>query len=239
MLAASRRTRVLVLSADPDTEGIQRALQAGAAGYLHKTRGVSALTRAIERVQRGEVVIDVPKPSVPRDRTRPSDARRLAAFLTPRERECLVLLVEGLDTGGIATKLGVSPATVRTHVQSVLMKLGVHSRLEAASYAVRYGLLDEAARFPSGRTGLAARLRRRMTRAAASAPPAARAASTTPSATCLATSGRGRAEAVGVGDQPAPVEQGQPEAQPAGPRRDGRGHPGGMRPAAGGREVGA
>ena len=191
MLAASRRTRVLVLSADPDTKGIQRALQAGAARYLHKTRGVSALTRAIERVQRGEVVIDVPKPSVPRDRARPSDARRLAAFLTPRERECLVLLVEGLDTGGIAAKLGVSPATVRTHVQSVLMKLGVHSRLEAASYAVRYGLLDEAARFPSGRAGLIARLRRRMTRAAASAPPAARAASTIPSATCLATSAGG------------------------------------------------
>jgi len=191
MLEASRRTRVLVLSADPDTEGIQRALRAGAAGYLHKTRGVSALTRAIERVQRGEVVIDVPKPAVPRERTRPSDARRLAAFLTPRERECLALLVEGLDTGGIAAKLGVSPATVRTHVQSVLIKLGLHSRLEAASYAVRYGLLDEAARFPSGRAGLAARLRRRMARAAASAAAATSPASTTPSATCLATSAGG------------------------------------------------
>jgi two-component system, NarL family, nitrate/nitrite response regulator NarL len=151
MLAASRHTRVLVLSADPDTEGIQQALQAGAAGYLHKTRGVSALTRAIERVLRGEVVIDVPKAAVPRERTRPGDVRRLVAFLTPRERECLGLLVEGLDTGGIAAKLGVSPATVRTHVQSVLMKLGVHSRLEAASFAVRHGLLEEAARFPSGR----------------------------------------------------------------------------------------
>ena len=187
MLEASRQTRVLVLSADPDTGGIQRALRAGAAGYLHKTRGVSALTRAIERVQRGEVVIDVPKPAVPRERTRPSDARRLARFLTPREWECLTLLVEGLDTSGIATKLGVSPATVRTHVQSVLMKLGVHSRLEAASFAVRYGLLDEAARFPSGRAGLTARLRRRMARAAASTAAAASPASTTASATRLAT----------------------------------------------------
>ncbi|HEX3390506.1 MAG TPA: response regulator transcription factor, partial [Streptosporangiaceae bacterium] len=60
MLAASTRTKVLVLSADPDTEGIRQALHAGASGYLHKTRGVSALTRAIERVQRGEVVVDVP-----------------------------------------------------------------------------------------------------------------------------------------------------------------------------------
>jgi two-component system, NarL family, nitrate/nitrite response regulator NarL len=154
MLAVSPRTRVLVLSADPDTEGIQAALQAGAAGYLHKTRGVSALTRAIERVQRGEVVVDVPKPAAPREPGRPADARRLAAaFLTTRERECLGLLIEGLDTAGIATKLGVSPATVRTHVQSVLIKLGVHSRLEAASLAVRYGLLDEESRVPPGRAG--------------------------------------------------------------------------------------
>ena len=62
MLAASGRTKILVLSADPDTEGIRQALQAGASGYLHKTRGVAALTRAIDRVQRGEVVVDVPKP---------------------------------------------------------------------------------------------------------------------------------------------------------------------------------
>jgi two-component system nitrate/nitrite response regulator NarL len=86
----------------------------------------------------------MPKPRPARDRARSDDARRLAAFLTGRERECLNLLVEGLDTSSIATKLGVSAATVRTHVQSVLTKLGVHSRLEAASYAVRYGLLDEA-----------------------------------------------------------------------------------------------
>jgi two-component system nitrate/nitrite response regulator NarL len=51
--------------------------------------------------------------------------------------------VEGLDTAAIARKLSVSRTTVRTHVQAVLTKLGVHSRLEAASFAVRYRLLDE------------------------------------------------------------------------------------------------
>jgi two-component system, NarL family, nitrate/nitrite response regulator NarL len=160
MLAASGRTKILVLSADPDTEGIREALQAGASGYLHKTRGVSALTRAIDRVQRGEVVVDVPQPRPAREQAPPDDAHRLAAFLTARERECLHLLVEGLDTSGIAAKLGVSAATVRTHVQSVLTKLGVHSRLEAASYAVRYGLLDEASSlFPRERAGLMGRPR--------------------------------------------------------------------------------
>jgi two-component system, NarL family, nitrate/nitrite response regulator NarL len=143
MLAVSSQTKVLVLSADPDTEGVRQALNVGAAGYLHKTRGVTALTEAIERVLRGEVVVDVPKGIRKRALPHQDDAHRLAGYLTPRERECLVLLVAGLDTAAIARKLGVSPATVRTHIQSLLTKLGVHSRLEAASFAVRYRLLDE------------------------------------------------------------------------------------------------
>lgn len=155
MIAVSKRTKILVLSADPDTEGVRQALHAGAAGYLHKTRGVSALTGAIERVLRGEVVVDVPKGIRKRQLPQQDDAQRLAGYLTPRERECLTLLVAGLDTAAIARKLGVSPATVRTHVQSLLTKLGVHSRLEAASFAVRYRLLDEgAARSPLRRSGL-------------------------------------------------------------------------------------
>ncbi len=146
MIESSPDTKVLVLSADPDTEGILAALNAGASGYLHKTRGVTALTAAITRVLRGEVVVDVPRGGG--GRPRPAghdDALRLASHLTDRERECLALLVEGLDTAAMARKLSVSRTTVRTHVQSVLTKLGVHSRLEAASYAVRYRLLADRA----------------------------------------------------------------------------------------------
>jgi two-component system nitrate/nitrite response regulator NarL len=145
MISASPGTKVLVLSADPDTEGILTALRAGASGYLHKTRGVTALTAAITRVLRGEVVVDVPKAPSRRQPRAADDAQRLASFLTGRERQCLALLVEGLDTTAMARKLGVSRATVRTHVQSLLTKLGVHSRLEAASFAVRYRLLEERA----------------------------------------------------------------------------------------------
>ena len=68
---------------------------------------------------------------------------RLAGYLTTRERQCLRLLVDGLDTAQMAVRLDVSPATVRTHVQSMLTKLGAHSRLEAASLAVRYRLLED------------------------------------------------------------------------------------------------
>ena len=150
MTAATPETKVLVLSADPDNAGILRALNAGAAGYLHKTRGVTALTAAITRVLRGEVVIDVPKAPGSRRPPQQDAARRMAAFLPGRERQCLALLVEGLDTTGIAARLGVSRATVRTHVQSLLTKLGVHSRLEAASFAVRYRLLEDGPRRAHG-----------------------------------------------------------------------------------------
>jgi two-component system nitrate/nitrite response regulator NarL len=69
--------------------------------------------------------------------------RDLAATLTKRERECLALLVEGVGTGEMASVLAVSELTVRSHIQRLLQKLGAHSRLEAASLAVRHGLLAE------------------------------------------------------------------------------------------------
>ncbi len=241
MLAASSRTKVLVLSADPDTVGIRHALNAGASGYLHKTRGVSALTRAIDRVLRGEVVVDVPKPAPVRLPGRQDHAHRLAGFLTARERECLQLLVEGLDTAGIAIKLGVSPATVRTHVQSLMTKLGVHSRLEAASYAVRYHLLDDqVGRFRSTGTGLtlvsprpAPPHRPRSHRQAGRAQGGQQDPVRDPPGHVR----RGHGEAVRVRGQRALREQGQAEAQPAGARRHGRRRPAGLRPVRAGREV--
>jgi two-component system, NarL family, nitrate/nitrite response regulator NarL len=147
LAAASARTKVLILSADGDSDAILQAMRAGAAGFVHKTRGVSVLRRTIERVLRGEVVVEAPAGGcVQPHLTRQRDALRLAAYLTSREWQCLKLLVEGQDTAGIVAALGVSAATVRTHVQSLLNKLGVHSRLEAAAFAVQHGLLDDTVR---------------------------------------------------------------------------------------------
>jgi two-component system, NarL family, nitrate/nitrite response regulator NarL len=140
---ACPRAKVVVLSADGDNAAVMRAMRAGASGYVHKTRGVSVLQRSIERVLRGEVVIEVPAAaSIQPQLARQHDMRRLAGYLTARERQCLELLVEGQDTAAMVGSLGVSAATVRTHVQALLTKLGVHSRLEAAALAVQYGLLD-------------------------------------------------------------------------------------------------
>lgn len=141
--AASDRTSVLVLSPRPDTEAVARALDAGASGYLHQSRGVGELVGALERVLRGEIVVDVPEAQPPvRRSTQPNQALRLAGHLTSRERECLLMLVEGLDTAAMMARLCVSRTTVRTHLQAVLTKLGVHSRLEAVSFAVRHRLPD-------------------------------------------------------------------------------------------------
>lgn len=146
VVAASPGTRVLLLTADRDPAVARRALASGASGYLSKTAGVTSLVAAIGRIVRGEVVVDAaPEPPVPPRSSEHAEALRLAAYLTARERECLALVVDGLGTGAIAEHLGVSTTTVRTHVQSVLTKLGVHSRLEAASFAVRHSILRDPA----------------------------------------------------------------------------------------------
>jgi two-component system, NarL family, nitrate/nitrite response regulator NarL len=142
VLAACDGTSVIVLGAGQGDDAVGRALDAGASGYVHQSRGVGALVSALDRVLGGEIVVDVPDARPSRRPAEPSQALRLAAQLTSRERECLMMLVEGLDTATMVDLLGVSRTTLRTHLQSVLTKLGVHSRLEAASFAVRHRLPD-------------------------------------------------------------------------------------------------
>lgn len=138
---ASPRTRTLVLTADRDPDGMLRALAAGAVGYVHKTRGLAVLVASLRRAVQGEVVVDLPTAPASRNPAA-AEVSRLAGYLTVRERQCLALLVEGLGTAAMAARLTVSTTTVRSHVQALLTKLGVHSRLEAASLAVRHSLVD-------------------------------------------------------------------------------------------------
>lgn len=77
-----------------------------------------------------------------RPRRDASDRSWLAAFLTPRERQVLTALVCGHDTVKLARSMGISPTTARCHIQSVLNKLGAHSRLEAVTVAVREGMVS-------------------------------------------------------------------------------------------------
>ena len=81
------------------------------------------------------------RPTIPRPATAPA-ADPLYDTLTPREREVLLLLAHALGTEEMAEQLSISPATTRNHVQSILSKLKVHSRLEAVAYAYQQGLID-------------------------------------------------------------------------------------------------
>ncbi len=137
---------VVVLTGNESPGLLNQALAAGATGYIHKTRSIAVVLGVLERVWDGEIVIEA---SFLRQRDEPDPPRleveRLVHYLTPREWECLGYVAAGYATEGIAAHLGVSRTTVRSHVQSVLVKLGVHSRLEAAALVSRYGLAEHHA----------------------------------------------------------------------------------------------
>jgi two-component system nitrate/nitrite response regulator NarL len=136
-------TQVVVLSALEDPRAVREALQVGFHGYIIKNTPISRFVEAVEAVLSGEVV--VPRMLAPRVAGMRSSEEEAVALLvgqlTPRELEVLELLVEGANGQSIARSLGISPNTVRTHVQNVLTKLQVNSRLEAATFAVRHGIV--------------------------------------------------------------------------------------------------
>jgi two-component system, NarL family, nitrate/nitrite response regulator NarL len=145
VLAASPSTKVVMLTADQDEATARRAVASGASGYLCKTAGIATLLSTIQNVLAGRTTVRLATRPVSRVAPKDAEAHRLAGYLTNREWECLALLVDGRSSAAIAALLGVSITTVRTHVQSVLTKLGVHSRLEAASFAVRHSLVARSA----------------------------------------------------------------------------------------------
>ncbi len=143
--------RVIVLSGEEDEDVLLEAVEAGAHGYLTKAVPLSDVMEASRAVHRGETVIS-PRllgtllPRLTHRRREQDEAMRRVARLTMREREVLTLLAAGGDNDSIAEALVISPQTVRTHIQNVLVKLEVHSRLEAAALAIQHGLLGAGAR---------------------------------------------------------------------------------------------
>jgi two-component system nitrate/nitrite response regulator NarL len=135
-------TIVLALSASTDPRSVTDAVRAGFRGFVPKEARLPTVVEAIRSAIDGRSVV------VPSARSRPTHrkgdvlATLLANGLTNREWEVLELLVAGLGSRAMAEELGISLNTVRTHVQSVITKLQVHSRLEAAAFAVRHGLVE-------------------------------------------------------------------------------------------------
>jgi len=137
---AAPGARVLVLSSFADDERIFAAMQAGAAGYLLKDVDPDALAEAIREIHRGRPVLH-PDVAARLMRRVADPAGPAADPLTPREREVLRLVVEGYANKQIARRLAITEKTVKTHVSSILQKLGVADRTAAAVLAIRQGLV--------------------------------------------------------------------------------------------------
>jgi DNA-binding NarL/FixJ family response regulator len=132
----SAGTRALVLTSAADKAQVALALQAGAAGFLYKDVDPDALVRAIRSVHDGHTLLAAEVADVLSARPAGPVTSGIAA-LTRREREVLALLADGQSNRQIAGTLRVSEKTVKTHVSSVLAKLGVADRTQAAVLAVR------------------------------------------------------------------------------------------------------
>jgi DNA-binding NarL/FixJ family response regulator len=130
--------KVVLLTGSDIEAALPMALRAGCVGYLEKTSALEALAPAVRSAAEGEIVISPP------DLTRlvsEPPAEGAVDALTAREHDILTLMAEGLPNQAIADRLTLSVHTVRTHVQTVLAKLGAHSKLEAVAVARRRGLL--------------------------------------------------------------------------------------------------
>jgi DNA-binding NarL/FixJ family response regulator len=133
---------IVVLTASAADHVLVAAIEAGAAGFVSKTRGLQEVTSAVRAAAAGEAVISPELlarllPRLHRGGTSPRGE------LTEREREVLSLLADGLSNAAIAATLSVSVHTVRNHIANLSAKLGAHSKLEALSIAVRDGLLPD------------------------------------------------------------------------------------------------
>jgi two-component system nitrate/nitrite response regulator NarL len=147
VLEAHPATKVLVLGDDRDVDLLLAAIRAGAAGVVGKTHGAATVLRVSGAVLAGEgaiprsMLLELARRVAAKERASDSPLGRLS----PRERQVLALLSRGWDNARIGRHLFISQHTVRTHIQNILEKLGMHSKLEAATFAMQRSLELELA----------------------------------------------------------------------------------------------
>lgn len=138
--------RVVMLTAVQDDETVLESIQAGADGYLTKDRAVEEVVAAVRAARAGETLL--PRSVIIGIAQRVADAqerhseRPAIEPLTPRELEVLRALAGGLAMPDICDHLVISRNTLRTHVQNIMNKLHVHSKLEAVTVALRYRIIE-------------------------------------------------------------------------------------------------
>jgi two-component system nitrate/nitrite response regulator NarL len=128
------RTKVVVFTGSSELPPLRAALELGVAGYVRKDSRITEIVEALERAGRGETAIDETLLRQLGHSYSQSAARQTAVdTLTAREKQIVRLLGEGLNTSQLVETLGISNSTVRSHIQAILSKLRVHSRLQAVA----------------------------------------------------------------------------------------------------------
>jgi DNA-binding NarL/FixJ family response regulator len=135
--------KVLIVTASNNPDMVLETMRLGLHGFLPKDTPLDVFIRSVGSALKGQMIIphrlaNVAAGALSEDER---DARLRARQLTARELEILTMLAEGASSANIRERLVVSPNTVRTHIQNILSKLQVHSRLEAATFAVKYGIV--------------------------------------------------------------------------------------------------
>lgn len=144
-------TGILVLTSSSDRDDAARAIAAGAQGVVHKAADLGEIIAAVRAITAGESIV-TPQQRLDLERLRAAETADLARpprpirppiRLTPRERDVLARLAEGLSDKEIAARLGIGIETVRTHLAGIYGKFGVESRLQALSAALREGVIED------------------------------------------------------------------------------------------------
>lgn len=136
-------TKVVVLSCVTDPAAVSEVKRIGAAGFIGKDQKPVTITDALEVIGAGRVAFDIRPPCQPGWRAVPPPREGVlhgltpGERLTPRERQVLRRIVAGQSTGQMAREMNVATTTLRSHIERVLIKLGAHSRVQAAAIASR------------------------------------------------------------------------------------------------------
>jgi len=143
LLARHPDIAIVVLSASTDPRAAAEAVASGFLGFLPKESSLATVVEAIRSAVDGRPMVMPSARALPRSNTRPARDAMQVSTLTAREQQVLQLIVGARGSRAIADELHISTNTVRTHVQSILTKLQVHTRLEAAAFALRHGLVEQ------------------------------------------------------------------------------------------------
>lgn len=141
------QAQALVLSATLDRSEIARAVEAGAAGIVNKRAHLDEVVETVKRLRAGETIMPLEEVVellrfAGSERREEYEARQAIEKLTPREKEVLQAVADGLDSEEIARRLHISLRTQRNHMSHILAKLEVHSQPQALVFAVRHGVVE-------------------------------------------------------------------------------------------------